>query len=256
MYYFKSKMSAAATMVWLTLMLTMLTGCAKSKLRSGIDELNKSCPIQISMFGRMMGADYDGDCVTMRYEMDDRVLKFEGFRENAELSKKMVLDYCKNQKEFVSALLDAGASLKFVYEGRLSGESFSMEISRDELRQALQGEVMSAQEKMEISIIIANAQTPMQLVEGITMTAMQQEGDCVYYIYEVTPEAFANIESNLNEVKDNVRYMLGQLGEVEKNDLRNIPNANKNLGYRYTCPDTGQSVEFFFTQSQLIDILR
>jgi thiol-disulfide isomerase/thioredoxin len=170
--------------------------------------------------------------------------------------KKMVLDYCKNQKEFVSALLDAGASLKFVYEGQLSGESFSMEISRDELRQALQGEVMSAQEKMEISIIIANAQTPMQLVEGITMTAMQQEGDCVYYIYEVTPEAFANIESNLNEVKDNVRYMLGQLGEVEKNDLRNIPNANKNLGYRYTCPDTGQSVEFFFTQSQLIDILR
>ncbi|MBR3066696.1 MAG: hypothetical protein IKG77_02985, partial [Prevotella sp.] len=119
MYYFKSKMSAAATMVWLTLMLTMLTGCAKSKLRSGIDELNKSCPIQISMFGRMMGADYDGDCVTMRYEMDDRVLKFEGFRDNAELSKKMVLDYYKNQKEFVSFKGDFRLT---ELHGKLNGE--------------------------------------------------------------------------------------------------------------------------------------
>ena len=104
--------------------------------------------------------------------------------------------------------------------------------------------------------MMVNAQGPMELAEGMTMTGMRVEGDCAYYLYEVSPEVLANLQTDADGLKTNVRYALENLSEADKADLRNISNAGKNLGYRYTCPDTGQSVEFFFTQSQLVDILQ
>ena len=246
-------LSAAALVL---LMLTLLSGCAKNKVRSAIDEVNRHCPVQVSMFVRMLSAGYDNDCVSVRYELDDRMLKIEGFRDNAELMKKMMLAGYEQQKEFVDAILDAGASLQFDIEGRTSGERFTVTISPDELRQTQQGLVMTPQERMEASIMMVNAQGPMKLAEGMTMTGMRVEGDCAYYLYEVSPEVLANLQTDADGLKTNVRYALENLSEADKADLRNISNAGKNLGYRYTCPDTGQSVEFFFTQSQLVDILR
>ena len=187
-------------------------------------------------------------------------MKIEAMRENADLVKQQLLDaYCQpksDMKEFVDVILAADATLEFIYEGRLSGEKTSVTITPEELRKAKDGERMSADDQLAFTILMCNAQCPITLADGMVMTSMQQEGESVYYLYDVSPEIFANLQENLDNAKAATRSSLERLGEVEKMDLRKVPAANKSLGYRYTCPDTGESVEFSFTQSQLNDILK
>ncbi len=239
----------------------LLAGCAKNKIQQAVDDLNEKCPIALGQFIRMMGATYEGDRIAVRYVMDERLMKIESFQSNDDLMKKQLLSLyghpTKDLKNFVDVILDAQATLEFVYEGSLSGKKFSVVIKPEELKQAQQASPLTLEESLDIVVQITNAQAPMMVAEGITMTAMTKEGDGVYYIYEVSDDTlFANLQGNIEQNKAMIRQALESLSEVEKVDLRKIPAAGKFLGYRYVNTSTGQQVEITFTISQLDDMLR
>lgn len=243
------------------LVLTLFCGCAQDQLQKAIDDFNSKCPMTIAMVARIMDASYENDRVAIRYELDDRLMKIESMGESKELIKKQILasfsEPTSELKKFVDVILAADATLEFVYEGRLSGEKTSVIITPEELKKAQNGEMaLSPDEQLTLTLQTFNAQVPIKLAEGMVMTSMQLEGDCVYYEYEVSPEILAGIQANLDNVKSNVRSSLEMLSEIEKADLRKVPAAGKDLGYRYICPDTDDAAEFTFTQSQLKDILK
>ena len=188
-------------------------------------------------------------------------MKIESFHSNEDLVKKQLLSLyghpTKDLKSFVETVLDAQATLEFVYEGSLSGKKFSVVIKPEELKQAQHASPLTPEESLDIVVQMANAQAPMTVGEGITMTAMKKEGDGVYYIYEVSNDMlFANLQANTEQGKALIRQSLENLSEIEKADLRKIPAAGKFLGYRYANTSTGQQVEITFTTSQLDDMLR
>jgi hypothetical protein len=254
-HFFHSFLPLAALMVLL------IAGCTKDKLRLAVDGLNKQCPMDIGLSVRMMGASYDGDRITVRYMLDERLIKIDAMRSNEELLKKQLLATYSNGennlKKFVDTILEVQATMEFIYEGSLSGKQFSLIVSPEELKEAQSGMILTPDESLAAMLQIVNAQTPLNITDEIVMTAMIQEGDGVYYLYEVSdPSVFANIQANTDEMKAEVRQNLENLSDVEKTDLRRIPAANKFLGYRYISKATGQSVEFTYTKSQLSDILR
>lgn len=239
----------------------LLTGCAKNKLQKAVNDLNEKCPITLGQFIRMMGASYENDCVFVRYMLDERLINIDAMRSNEDLMKQQLLATYSNPdkdiQNFVDVILDAQATVEFTYEGSLSGEKISVAITPEELKKAQNGTVLSPEENLAAMILMANAQTPITLVEGMVMTAMQQEGDGVYYIYEVSDSIlFDNLQTNINNLKADIRRNLENLSEVEKTDLRRVPAADKYLGYRYINVTTGQLIEVTFTKSQLSDILR
>ena len=240
--------------------LFLLTGCAKNKLQRAIDELNAKCPLRVSTFARIMESSYDGEKVIARFELDDRLMKLDALKENKEMMKKIMLASYGNpqgdMKDFLDIVLSTNSTVEYVYEGLLSGERFSLTFTPEELRQALEGNAASPEELLDLMLQLANVQTPMVITDGVVMTTMRKEGDCVYYIYEISEPIYANIAANIDNVKADTRMNLEKMGEIEKADLRKIPAADKELGYRYTCPETGDSIEYRFTKSQLADILR
>ena len=245
----------------LTVML--LTGCAKNKLQKAVNDLNEKCPITLGQFIRMMGASYENDCVFVRYMLDERLINIDAMRSNEDLMKQQLLatysnpDKDKDIQNFVDVILDAQATVEFTYEGSLSGEKISVSITPEELKKAQEDTVLSPEENLAAMIFMANAQTPITLVQGMVMTAMQQEGNGVYYIYEVSDSIlFDNLQTNINNLKADIRRNLENLSEVEKADIRRVPAADKFLGYRYINVTTGQLIEITFTKSQLSDILR
>lgn len=240
--------------------LFLLTGCAKNKLQQAIDELNAKCPQRVTTFVRIMESSYDGEKVIARFELDDRLMKMDALKENKEMMKKILLASYSNPqgdvKDFFDVVLSTNTTVEYVYEGLLSGERFSLTITPEDLRQALEGNAASPDELLDFMLQVVNLQTPMVIADGFVMTTMRKEGDCVYYIYEISEPIYASIAANIDNVKADTRMNLENISEIEKADLRKIPAADKDLGYRYTCPETGDSIEFRFTKSQLADILR
>lgn len=182
----------------------LLTGCAKNKLQKAVNDLNEKCPITLGQFIRMMGASYENDCVFVRYMLDERLINIDAMRSNEDLMKQQLLATYSNPdkdiQNFVDVILDAQATVEFTYEGSLSGEKISVAITPEELKKAQNGTVLSPEENLAAMILMANAQTPITLVEGMVMTAMQQEGDGVYYIYEVSDSICSTISRQISTI--------------------------------------------------------
>ncbi len=255
---FKAKLYAAVPLC--ALLLLLLTGCAKNRLKEVVDEVNKQCPISLGQIVKMMGATYSDDRVAVRYVIDERLMKIDVMHRNEELMKKQILaTYSQPEgdiKKFVDVILDSQAALQFIYEGSLTGEKFALDISPEELRKAQEGDVLSAEDHYALSLQMINAQAPITISEGMVLTCMRDEGSRACYVYETSEPFFNNIASNLDNVKATTRTLLERMSEAEKIDMRRIPAAGRDLCYRYICTEKGDSVEFSFTKSQLVDILR
>lgn len=239
----------------------MLTGCAKNRLQQVVAEVNEKCPVSLGQFARMMEVTYNEGNVAIRYEMDDRVINIDSMRQNETLMKQQLLStYCQPNsefKEFTEAIIEAQATLKFVYAGYVSGEEIAISITPEELKRACEETVLSPEDILDAMLQLSNSQFPLVLADGMSITCIKKEGDTVYYIYEVSDaDIFNNLQADVVNLKASTRYNLEHLSEVEKADLRKIPAANKSLGYRYINTITGDSIEYTFTQRQMTDILR
>ena len=81
---FKAKLYAAVPLC--VLLLLLLTGCAKNRLKEAVDEVNKQCPISLGQIVKMMGATYSDDRVAVRYVIDERLMKMEDGIQSTNLS--------------------------------------------------------------------------------------------------------------------------------------------------------------------------
>lgn len=134
-------------------------------------------------------------------------------------------------------------------------ESMKLKLSKSEVKDLADGNVdeITPRELLEITIVSANVQCPMQVDEATVLTSASLEGNNVVYEYSLNEE-YVSIES----VAENELSVKAQIKQNMRGNDPSIANlkkqckaANAGILYRYVGNITGQVFNITFSPSEL-----
>jgi hypothetical protein len=254
------KMMAMTALVGCVVML--LAGClAENKLKLAVETANRMCPVSMGAAGDLESIDYEDGMVVYTLAINEQMANIAAMRENPEVMKRTVISNFINPspelKVMHDLILDANASVKYVYKGKDSGETFEMMFTADELKTAEDNTGLTADDKLNADIEATNMQLPMTVDEVTILKSLSVEGNYVVYLYQIDESMVElnAIKDNIETFKGNVKESLKDGGPVVQAFISKVLEAGKNIKYRYVGNETGQRVEFVFSTDDLKDLL-
>lgn len=154
-------------------------------------------------------------------------------------------------------VMDAKASVRFVYKGKDSGDTFEVMLTADELNVAENSTSPDAEDKLNAEIEATNMQLPMMVDEATVLEKVIAESNSVVYLYQLD-ESMINIDDvkgNADAAKENVRNSLVNGGPIVLTFVKKVFDTGRDLRYRYTGSESGESMEIVFTLDEMQDIL-
>ena len=249
------------TFLWSMAMLMMAlltTSCAETKLKAGISEANKKCPVSLGLTGEITSVSYEGDVVEMLFTLDEQFANIDALSANAEESKSAILTNMKGEdtKKLFDLLIEAGADFDLVLRGKTSGKEFRIKLTPEELKQELEKPMPTDEEKLQAAIASTNRRMPVDTGSGIVMTQLVDRGDAVIYMATVADaDQFKLIAKSKESVKASQLTMFKMLGPAEKQFFMLVANAGKNLGYVYSLEGSEETIEMIHTNAELKSVL-
>ncbi len=241
----------------------MLAGCtADNKLKLAAEAANKKCPVSMGAVGDVESITYEDGEVVYTLAINEQLSNMQAMKENPEDMKQMVLTNFANpegnQKTMLDLIIDANASLRFVYKGKESGETIEMALTADEVKAAADNTSLTAEDKLNAEVNATNMQLPMSIDDATVLEKMVVEGNSVVYLYKID-ESILNIDDmkiNADDAKQNVKTSLVNGGPAVHAFLKKVLDTNRDLRYRYIGSESGNSTEFVFTPDELQDMLK
>lgn len=154
-------------------------------------------------------------------------------------------------------VMDAKASVRFVYKGKDSRDTFEVMLTADELNVAENSTSPDAEDKLNAEIEATNMQLPMMVDEATVLEKVIAESNSVVYLYQLD-ESMINIDDvkgNADAAKENVRNSLVNGGPIVLTFVKKVFDTGRDLRYRYTGSESGESMEIVFTLDEMQDIL-
>ena len=240
----------------------LLAGClAENKLKLAVDAANKKCPLSMGAAGDIESIEYEDGVVTYTLALDEQLSNLKAMSENPDVVKRTVMTNFANPSSELKAMhdliLDANASVRYVYKGKSSGESFEVTFTADELKAAEDNTNPTAEDKLNAEIEATNMQLPMQVDEVTVLEKMVVEGNSVVYLYQVDESVVSidDMRSNTDATKENLKNSLMNGGPLVQGFMKKVVDTGRDLRYRYTGSKNKETAEVVFTPADLQSIL-
>lgn len=241
----------------------LLAGClAENKLKLAVEAANQKCPFSMGAAGDIESIEYEDGLVTYTLALNEQLSNLKAMSENPDVVKRTVMTNFANPgselKGMHDLILDANASVRYVYKGKSSGESFEVTFTADELKAAEDNSNPSAEDKLNAEIEATNMQLPMQVDQATVLEKMVIEDNSVVYLYQVDESVVSidDMRSNNDATKENLKNSLMNGGPLVQEFLKKVVNTGRDLRYRYTGSENGETAEVVFTPADLQNILK
>lgn len=232
-----------------------------SQLCKAAEEANAQCPFSVGAFYQFESIKYDEKEKALVYnvEVDETYANVASMKENPEVVKRAMLAAVApstDMQEVIDMIKSENGSLVFQYYGNKSDSTLSITITAKELEEAQQTEV-TPEDKLIEAINVTNLQMPMQVEDGLVMKSLDIIGDNVTYVYEADEARYSidAIKANSKTVKQNMISIINDMTGIEREFIRMVSDADKNLAYLYRGNKTGKEVTIVINNVQLRSIL-
>lgn len=244
-------------------MVMLLAGClAENKLKLAVEAANSQCPLSMGAAGDIESIGYEDGVVSFIFAINEQVSNIKAMSENPDIMKRTVITNFVNPdnklKIMHDLIIDANASIRLVYKGKESGDSFEVMLSADELKSTEDETSFTAEDKLNAEIEATNMQLPMMVDEVTILEKLVVEGNSVVYLYKLDESMISidDMEGNADAAKENVKSSLVNGGPVVQTFLKKVLDTGRCLKYRYVGSESGEAMEFTFTIDDLQGILR
>lgn len=249
---------------------TAACGDSKTKrLKKIVEYANQHRPKDIGMIGDMVSIKYLEETNEVQYYIlvNDDLFDIDVFEKNNQLAKQVINLGLTVQKQSPSKqseemdkvfelIIDANAGLLYTFKSNLSGKSFDIKITTEDLKKIYDTPAISNLETnkklLECSIALENAQCPVFIDEGISETKTYDNGNNVVCECSID-EQLIDI-SVVEEIKDDLK-------KESKSDFSQNPFIKTRIGlcvslgkgfiYRFIGNISGKSVDIIFTPEEL-----
>ena len=243
----------------ITVLLTTVS-CVKPKVNDLVKSFKKDCPISLGVTGSIDDMVIENNYVTFKVKFNDDFVNIKGISQNKEQFAANItkaLNKSKTTASLMNVLVDEGYGLKYFMEGNPSGDTVSLYVTTDMLRESSKAPTTSKLDLLKTAIENTKMQMPMQVDELTTLTDMKLEGDNVVYIYEIEEDGFTISDIDINTVREATIEELENLNKdvVGHNFITLVVENDKNLIYRYKGKQSGQADEVSVSHAELSNIL-
>lgn len=192
----------------IALLLAACADTARNKLRFFVEEVNKECPQKLGNLGIIEAVRYNTqqNTVSISYALSDEAVKISALAEAKDAQKAFLYSFLRNdkQKEFLDLLLQAETSMAIVYKDMASGDSISLYLSHDEIKQIAAEDAETGKDihQLEAMVAISNSQCPFEISQGLVFTGITIEDGYLCYRYTFDPELYAFTKDNEEQVTE------------------------------------------------------
>lgn len=182
----------------LTFMLIACFGCNdanRNRLRLQIEKMNSEFPVSLGNVGVCEGIRYETDdnTVVFSYGINEDISPIASLSKAGEEQKAFLANFLRSNEfgtNLLEELVKADASMRLVYRGLSSGDSTSVTLDADELREIAATEISGDTNMMQLESMLAitNRQCPQDVGEGLTLTAVNLADGFMVFYYEYNPE--------------------------------------------------------------------
>lgn len=224
----------------LVAIMTLLASCNDSKLQKIVEASNMECPMSMGTLGEVTSIELEDGNVVFNYSVNESVVNIDFLNENPKMMKRNAVMMFKNPtgdiKTMFEALEEENAGLVLVYKGKTSGKKASITLSRKEIIDLRNSdEEKDPEAALEGQVEVTNAQCPMQIAEGMTITHLSVEGD--YVVYNVTCDedsySISAFNRNKAQIKENIIKTLDPSDPTMAMFIRICREAGKGIAYKY-----------------------
>ena len=244
-------------------MVMLLAGClAENKLKLAVEAVNSQCPLSMGTAGGIENIGYEDGVVSFTLAINEQVSSIKAMSENPDIVKRTVITNFMNPdnklKIMRDLIMDANASVRFVYKGKESGDTFEVMLTADELKATEGDSSFTAEDRLNAEIEATNVQLPMMVDEATVLEKLVVEGNSVVYLYKLDESTISieDLKGNAEAAKENVRNSIVNGGPVVQNFLKKVLDTGRSLKYRYVGSESRESMELIFTTDDLQGILQ
>lgn len=234
------------------------TEAAYKKLRDGIKEANKQCPISLGILGEMTSITFEDGVLLFSYDIDETYFNVATLAQDRQAMKNNMKTMLSNPQGDVRTLMqlviDADCKLKTTMHGRTSDAVASATFKADELEEIMNSEV-TPHEKLVMSIQSTQAQLPLNADVGMMVTELKLEGDDVVYVVEMDESMYSvsMVRENKAAVKETIVNNVRNMGPIEREFIKLVINDDANLVYRYAT--SSGHVDVKITNAELRELM-
>lgn len=217
----------------------MICSCQKdSKLKRAVEEMNEECPIDMGTLGEMTSFEYKDGNVIMSHNVNEDIVNIDALQANPDLMRQTALTMFTNSekggtKNLLADMEEAGAGLTLQYTGIESGKTVSVTLTSEELAEAKEtaNDDTDPDAVLEKEVEVTNAQMPMEVGSGITITSLVIEGDYVIYNRSVDESIVSveDIQAGAEEAKASMKQALTTDDPANTLFIQMCKNAGKEL---------------------------
>lgn len=246
----------------------------KTKVKNSIELLkhelelaDRQCPYNAGAIGDLISIKYHENTNEAQFYiiLNDNLLDLDVLEKNKRLARqstKLALTLQKQSPKqsegtnrMLKSMIDADARLVYTYKSNSSGKSFNIRLSPDDLKEIYDTPSISDLETnkllLECNVALENAQCPLNIDEGMTMTKAYDDGSNI--IYECrTDEQIYDIDIlkyNKSDIKRNIKSAFNE--PMSSRYINLCSSLGKGIIYRYYGDTSGKSVDIIFTPEEL-----
>lgn len=237
----------------------VLIGCVDYSLKRQVKAINKQCPIDLGLLGKVTYVDLDERTIVYHVDINPNVLNISKLKGHLKDVKQGILLNFSDDETSLAQFIAAKCNLRYEYTDSETREQLVINISADELKNlnALVGNPQElAQRRIENFVTTGRLQLPMQIDEVTTLSDIIIEGENVGYIYTIDETVVKSdvINERLDVLRDNIKERL--LGE----DLSMamlvdaLTKGGKGLIYRYFMSESKKQYDIVFTPEEVAEL--
>lgn len=264
------------TTLGIAAMATMLVSCSSngnkseekepSRLETEIAAVQEMLPIHKSDFGTITKVTYEDNYVNIYIEIDGSQVSFDAIADNADMSKSMMLNAIKLAQNKESSLNDSmtqmmrwigedKAGQRFIYKDTTTGREYTIEMTPEEIQNALNSEEDSSDVNSQIlDQILDNVRLELGQTseDGITLTDVIKNDERVIVEYTMDEELY-----DLDLFEENVAGEKMSLIREYKQEqvmaamLRVIKNEGLGFTIRYVGDKSGKKCNLSYSNEEL-----
>lgn len=222
------------------ILLSVLVSCKhESKLQKEIGDINKECPFSLGMAGVVSNIKLVDNNVVVDVILNEQVASIDIISTDPELTKTDLLSSYTSEasmmKEVLQEMLEENVGMTINYEGNISHNTATINISVDDIKEALEKGPEDPSIFLDKQVKMTNSMFPKKVDSATTLEKMSIEDKYVVYDYTVF-DSILSIKDMI-ESEETIRLSLINNFKMNESSMRYFLDCciacDKGLAYRY-----------------------
>lgn len=249
------------SIIVIAMSLASCTEMKKQKIKDGIEQINKECPMDCGIMGHADSFEYDTESNTVKMSMvlnpqlGMNLSLIEKYQK--EWKEETMDNYANdpNMTAFLKLLDEVGASMSVKISEETSGDNMTIDFDNTDIHNIVTGNIppISPLEKLEYNAEMTKLQCPLQVDQVTTMTDVILEDNKFVYIYEIDEEQY-DIDTFGEEsdmIRENIKANMNSDDPTLSAFRKVVKNAGYDVAYRYIGNQSGTAYELIVECDEL-----